>query len=352
MRHDRAFVLLAVPALLAAPAWAQDGYARAPFRDHPVALAQATALERIEAAGRGLAATAARLGPGGRQDLPDLDGESEIKTSLAEAWRQVQASLVHADPETAARLKDAVSAVLAEDEDGTAFEPRRADLATLAERARAALVPPDLALDPGFRAALVAAALLDEGGVAEAYDEAAGGERAFYPVGFAALERVRDHLQALRPGFRADEGAAIDAAVSALGDLFPGPVAPAALSPNREEAEAPAQQLVGLLEPAVGAELYPGRDLAGAATLVQTLAEDGCTRIRAGEGAKGLERLAIAGSYHVRTTAAALKVMAPDLAKRIRAGLEPAEDGEREAMAAACPDLLDALASSRSVLSP
>ncbi|MEJ1161714.1 hypothetical protein [Prosthecomicrobium sp. N25] len=346
-------VALALTALLVAPASGQETSARSPFRDQSVALAQAAALERIEAAGRGLAVTAAvRAGAGGPPGPQDLEGEDEIKASLAVAVQQVRASLAAADPETAAALGDAVSAVLAEDEADGRADPRRAGLAALAQRGRAALVPPELGDDPGFRAALVAALLLDEGGVADAYEEAVGGERAAYAVGFAALDRVRVHLSALQPRLGGDEAAALAAAVSALADLFPTPTAPSALSPDPEDAEALAQQLVASLETAVGADLYPGRDFADAAAVIRDLAGDGCAAVAGGAGAAGLERLAIARSYYLRTISAPLKVVAPELAKRIRAGLYPVRDGEGDAMAAACPDLLDALAAGRSVLAP
>ena len=61
MRTDL-ITTVAIAALLLAPTVAgaqSSGYADAPFREHPVAVAQAAALERIEVAARALAATAA-----------------------------------------------------------------------------------------------------------------------------------------------------------------------------------------------------------------------------------------------------------------------------------------------------
>ena len=56
MRTDP-FTAVAIAALLVAPTAAgaqSSGYANAPFREHPVEMAQAAALERIEVAARAL----------------------------------------------------------------------------------------------------------------------------------------------------------------------------------------------------------------------------------------------------------------------------------------------------------
>lgn len=337
---DPRAALLAL-ALLAGPAAAQD-YAHSPFREHPVALAQGAALERIAVAAQGLARLAAPL-PAQEPDEDDAEGEEE--EGLAAALPLFAASLSAAAPQVAAALPEAIGEMLEAAEDGESPAAPAAEVEALAAQARAALLPADLADTPAFQAALMAALLLDEGGVAESYEEASEGDPAAYAVGRAALQRVKAFWAVIRPAAAPDVAAEADAMLALLDGLFPGEAPPERLSPDPEEAEAPAHRLVGLLEAAADANLYPGRDLAGAVALVSGLADQGCAAIAAGQGPQGLETLAVAAAYHDQTLADTLGVIAPEAAEAIDAAFEPLEEGEAEEMAESCPALLAGLRS-------
>lgn len=333
--RDPRIALLAL-AFLGGPAVAQD-YAHAPFREHPVILAQAAALERIAAAAQGLSVLSA-------SEAAEDEGEEE---GLAAALPLFAASLQAAAPEVATALPGAVGEMLEAVEEGENPAGPAAEALALADQARAALLPAELAESRPFQAALTAALLLDEGGVAECYEEAAEGDAAAYAIGWAALQRVKALWAGLKAG-RAPETPAetvaeADAMIAILDGLFPGRTPPDSLSPDPEEAEAPAHRLVGLLEVVADANLYPGRDLAGAARLVAGLAEKGCADLAAGAGPMGMETLAIAAAYHEQALADTLGVIAPEAAAAIKEGLEPLEDGAAEVMAGACPALLAGL---------
>src|SRR5690606_40058236 len=67
---------------------------------------------------------------------------------------------------------------------------------------------------------------------------------------------------------------------------------------NPEEAEAPAQRLVGILEVVVDADLYPGRDHAALADHLAGLTTSACTFYADGNDAVGGETIyAVAGLY-------------------------------------------------------
>ena len=341
----------AVAALALAPSagFGQSGYANAPFRDAPVAVAHAAALERIAVYARALGL------PGGSAEDEDDEaaagagpqGDEEEEARPLADLALVRGSLTVAAPDLAGKLAAAVGE-MAEGGDGGAAGA--AAVLPLVEEAKAKLLPADMAITPAFRAAVMASLLLDEGGVAEGYEEAVDGESQAYTVGYFALQRVEALWAELAAA--APERGGVDATLAILADLFPSGTPPATLSPDPEQAEAPAQQVVGLLEAVTDAELYPGRDLAGAAARVQDIAEQGCAALAAGDGGLGLETLAIAASYYDATVADTLLMLAPEAGDAVASNLEAVNAGEPAEAAGACPPLLDALAAGQGALTP
>lgn len=333
--------------LAAAPGLAQTGYSGAPFRDQPADLARAAALERVAVAALALAAqpagaAAVEDAAGGDQDT---GAEEEERGALADA-ALFRASLAAAAPDLAERLDAATEAMVEAAETGTPATGPAADVIGLAAEARDRLLPPEDS--PGFRAALMAGLLLDEGGVAEGYEEAVAGDAAAYAKGYFALQRVEELWQGLAARATPEQAAEVEATLAILDGLFPAPALPAALSPDPEQAEAPAQQLVGLLETVADAELYPGRDLAGATALVRDLAARGCDTLGSGDAAIGREELAIAAAFYVQTLADTLGVLAPEAGEAIWSNLEAA--GAGAAAEKVCRPLLAALATASEAL--
>jgi hypothetical protein len=127
---------------------------------------------------------------------------------------------------------------------------------------------------------------------------------------------------------------------------------PERLSPDPEQAEAPAQQLVGLLESVANTELYLSRDLAAAVTVVHDVAAKGCATLEAGKEAVGVDELRIAAGYYDQTLRDTLGMMVPETAAAIAEGLEELDEGDADKAAEACGLLLQGLAAGRTALTP
>jgi hypothetical protein len=196
----------------------------------------------------------------------------------------------------------------------------------------------------------MASLLLDEGGVAEGYEEAVEGEAPAYTTGWFALQRVKALWDGLAPQATPEQAGDVGAMLAILDGLFPTEALPARLSPDPEQAEAPAQMLVGLLEGVADADLYPGRNLAAAAGLVHSIAAGACARIEAGDDDVGAEELRIAGAYYDQTVADTLVVLAPDAGAAIAESLDSLDEGE--ATTGPCAPLLAALEAGREALTP
>jgi hypothetical protein len=354
----------ALAALLVAPTVAgaqQAGYTNAPFRDHPVAVAQGAALERIEVAARALAVTGAGDDDGDQAEASDegdqakvADGgeEDEEEGGPLADFGQLRASLATASPELADELGEAVEEMVEAAERGTGVDESAEAVIALTGAARDQLLPSELAATPGFQAALMASLLLEEGGVAEGYEEATEGEAQAYATGYFALQQVKALWQGLAGKASPQQAADVRAMLAMLDGLFPTQELPEQLSPDPEQAEAPAQQLVGVLEGVADAELYLGRDLAAASGVVHDLAAQGCASLEAGQAAVGVEQLRIAAAYYAQTVSDTLGLMAPETAEAVDERLEEVGEGNADELAEACGPLLQALTEGKAALTP
>jgi len=346
------FATVTIAALLAGAqgAAAQSVYGSAPFREHPVELAQAAALERIEIFAR--AASIAEAGDDDEENAGQdiADDETDDESGPQADFALVRASLAAVAPELADDLGTAIDEMVEGEEGGDDAGNKSQALIGLVALARGRLPTAAMADDPGFRAALIASLLLDEGGVAEGYEEAVGGEGEAYAVGYFALQRVKALWSGLSGKANPEQAAGVAAMVAMLDELFPGESPPQSMSPDPEQAEAPAQQFVGLIEAVSNADLYPGRDLAGAARMVREIAASGCEAIAAQDGGVGFERIRVASAYYAQTIEATLGVMAPEAASAVAEGLEAL--GDPDADAAACAPLLAALEAGQEKLTP
>lgn len=337
-----AFTVTALAALLAAPAGAH-AYTRAPVFEHPVELGQVYGLERM----------GVRMGALLAFDDPPADLVEEAEKMLARDLPLFMGSLSMADPETAAALAAAVDELLSTARAGGDLEAPAAAVAELADTARAALVPDDLRASAPFRAALLAKLVLDDDGVAEAYEDAAGGDEWEYPAGWSALQRVKVLWEDLRP--LADDNAAfeIDDMLKELDALLPQAAPPERFVGDPEEPEAYAHRLVGFVEVVADAGLYPSRDLGRAAGLVIDLATEGCAAYGDGEPALGRERASLAQFHYAEVLRRPLGMLAAEehaIATDALAVLRGEPD--QAAAEAACDDLLAALEKGAAVFPP
>lgn len=339
----------AVAAFLVTPAvaGAQDSYANAPFRDTPVQLAQAAALDRIAAFAKALAA-AGPLAEADADGDDQAEGEDEEGGPLDD-FALVRGSLAEKAPEVGQRLAGAIGAMV---EGGGEATEAAAEVPALVEAARDKLLLAEAVAAPHFGAALMSSLLLDEGGVAEGYEGAVDGRALAYSTSYFALERVKALWEGIAPAASPEQVADVGEMLTMLDALFPGGKRPEALSADPEQAEAPAQQLVGLLEAVTDADLYPGRDLPGAADRVRDIVVAGCEALDDGDADVGLETLTIAATYYGSTLADTLVVMAPEAGDAIAENLESVQESEPGEAVEACPPLLDALAAGRKALGP
>ena len=349
----------AVAALLFAPVAAgaqSSGYAHAPFREHPIEAAQGAALERLGVAARALALSGAADDEDEDKDDDEAAGdggeEDEEEGGPLADLVLLRASLAAVSPELADKLTAAVDEMIEAAEDGKDLEEPAEEVVLKAQEAREKLLPPAVADAPAFRAAMMASLLLDEGGVAEGYEEASQGEASAYAAGYAALQRVKSLWEGLAAGASPEQTADVAAMFGLLDALFPTEAMPERLSPDPEQAEAPAQQLVGLLEGVADAELYLGRDLAAAMTVVHDVAAKGCAAVAAGDAAVGVEELRIAAAYYEQTVRDTLGMLAPEAATAIDEGLEELDEDEADELAERCTPLLQGLAAGRTALTP
>ena len=353
------FATAALAALLLLPVAAgaqSSGYANAPFRDHPVAVAQAAALERIDVAARTLAVTAVDDEDDDADEDADADtgeeaDEDEEGGPLVD-FGLLRASLAAASPELEGRLAAAIGKMLEAAEGGKDAAESAGEVMRLTQEARGKLLPSAMSEAPGFQAALMASLLLEEGGVAEGYEEATEGEASAYPTGYFALQRVKSLWDGLAGQATAQQAGDVAAMFALLDGLFPAQAMPESLSPDPEQAEAPAQQLVGLLEGVANAELYLGRDLAAAMAVVHDMAAKGCAALDGGKAAQGVEELKIAAAYYDQTARDTLGMLAPETATAIDEGLEELDEGESDEAAEACGPLLEGLVAGRAALTP
>lgn len=359
----RTDALRAAAALLlaAAPAFAQSNPVATPFRDEPVALAQQVALARLGATARALSLVPplASAGDDGAQAEGDDEtgsqdqGEADEDGGPAADLAQFQASLAVAEPKLARALGSAVEGMSEAADAGKDAAKSAAEVAGLAEKAAAALPLPKAAEAPAFRAALIAGLLLGEGGVSDAYEAASGGDRAAYVAGYLMLQQVKALWQQVMGQAMPEQAADVAQMIGMLDALFPSEEPPAQLSPDPEEAEAPSHQIVTLLETITRAELYPGRDVAAAAGMVQDLAARGCTALASKKDHDlGHEQLTIAKVYYDQTLGDTLGVMAPDAASEIGEGFEAAARTSAAKAPAACKPLLAALGQGQAALTP
>jgi hypothetical protein len=320
----------------AAAAEPRLGYGSEPFHERPVELAAAFGLERLAARAAAIAA------------LPDAPADL---LEEADAMRERDMPLFFAalearDPEGAEALDAALDRLLGGDGaavDGAAVDAAR-DIEARVERVRAALVPED---DAALTAALIVTLLNAEDGVADAYEEAAEGALWEYPRGWAALQRAKALWESL-PRDRDEQAAEeVDAMLISLDALLPQAEPPARILGDPEAPEAPIQRLIGFLEVVADADLYPARDLARGAAMV----EDVATRACAPEAPAQPQLVAAARFYFDGTLRRPLSVLAPEAQSAAEAAFRALGD-PADASGSGCEDLLAALRAGRAALTP
>jgi hypothetical protein len=312
-------------------------YANNPFFEHTKPLAFAYGAEMI---GIRLAALTA-IGD------PPEDFLEETEKTLTRDLPRFMGSLEAQDASLAQQLEAALGEVL-ETQDEDAIERAR----DLSQQAQDLLVPAELQRDPAFVGALMAKLLLADDGVAEGYEDAAEGDIWEYPNGWAALQRVKEMWEEVRPTAPEEIQFEIDDMLQFIDELYPSPVPPDEFRGDPEEAEAPAHRIVGFLEETTDAFLYPGRDLGQLAGLTHRLVQGGCEAYEGGQARIGVERVTAANFYYREYLRRLVDLLAPELHENATNlfGQLLAEDAEPEAATAQCQELLETLGEAQEML--
>ncbi|MDR9391757.1 MAG: hypothetical protein RI554_06975 [Trueperaceae bacterium] len=281
-----AALLVGVLVALAGTVHAQ--YASDPFFERTVVQSRGFGLELMDA--RLLVLATYGVAP---------EGLDETIEGLEEDMARFGGTLNASAPDLAHELEDGVEAIEA------AFE-RGEDLTDLVETVRGTLeeasrsvLPADVRTEPAYVAAVAADLLLAEGGVAEGVEEAIEEDEPWmYPLGWATLQRVKALWGELASAASDDQASFADQYLATLEEIYPAATLPDVFPSNPEEAEAPAQSLVGIIESVADAALYPGRDAARLARHLETVAAPACEAFAAGEDALAFEHVVIVGDLY------------------------------------------------------
>lgn len=339
----RSVVTLAITTVVLSLHQASAQYTNDPFYEHTELLAFAHGTEMI---GIRLAALTAI-------DDPDEKFVEEIEEGLEEDLLRFAGSLEAQDSalkELEAALEEVLQAV--GDGDGAGLEAAVQRAQDLTRQAQSLLVPAELLESPSFVAALMATLLLADDGVAEGYEDAAEGDIWEYPVGWAALQRVRELWEGLSPAASETVQFEVEDMFQFLDGLYPSATPPEAFGGDPEEAEAPAHRIVQFLEEVTDADLYPGRDLGRLAKLTRNLVQGGCAAYAGGQERIGLERTVAANFYYREHLRRLMDLLAPELHEDATDLFSEllAADSELGAASAQCQELLGTLDEARSIL--
>ena len=274
------------------------------------------------------------------------------------------------DPIAAAELVQALGKVVEGVEEGNVGPLDLAYAKAWTARAYDVVVPVDQRT-PAFWGAVVADLLLGEPGVAEALEEALEEDEPWeFPIGWAALQRVEALWSELAPLASAEEASFARQYLDILGSIYASPAPPAVLPANPEEAEAPAQSLVGVLESVLDASLYTGRDFGRLASALVDETAIACRAYAQGEDAIAAETVFAVGTQFEANLVDLLELFDPGIAEGVDGmlavllGLDEGDDGDADRSmagggeddddladpAAACMELMEALEEARALL--
>ena len=307
----------------------------------------------LQSRGFGIEMVAVRLNAIAQFD-PIPDGLDEVSEGFFEDdLPRFMGTLRAANPFVADGLVEALEAVEEGVEGGDLGMLTIAYARTWQALAYDVLVPAD-ARTPAYWGAIAADLLLADGGVGEAMEEAiAEGEIWEYPGGWAALQRL-EWIWGQLAGLANEEEASFGRQyLDILHEMLPTAQIPDSFPANPEEAEAPAQSLVGVFESVADASLYTGRDLGQLAAHLSDLVAPACELYAGGETEMASETAFAVRPHYRKHLRRLLDLIAPEVHEVAGGILDElvAEEDERPAdLTGACRELHDALIEARSAL--
>ena len=340
LRHFVRALVVSVALALGASAVAQP---TSPFFDDTMSLSRAFGLELI----------ASRL-----HAIEALDGDygdyfGQARKVLSRDIRRFEGTLTAADPALAQELRDALQAVLDDVEAGHGASESIAAARDVWARAYDVVIAPDTHGSLAFTAMVLADLLLQDDGVAEAYEDAADDELWEYPNGYGALVRVKEIWgERVEPFATPEQVEDVLEMIAFLETVvYPSVRPPAAITGDPEEAEGATQRMTGILESIASADLYAGRNLGRLAeSLAGTLAP-ACEAYAAGDDLAGVEGVYAVRNPYRKNLRRLLDLIAPEIHEPAAALLDALISSDPPAdRAAACGELHELLLEARSVL--
>jgi len=280
-----------------------------PFYDHTLELSQAFGLQMIE---RRLT-IAETYTPANRAlrnqiaKMPRVDLDRFLGT-LAERDRALSEELFRG-------LWDVVEAV----DKGVDVPAKVAVARAQVAKAREVVLDPALRAATPFKAAMLADQLVAGDGVGEAFEEAFK-QPWEYPNGVMALRQAKDMWAEFAPQAKPAQRTDATEAFAMLDKLYATKEPPdmRALGLTPEEAEAPAHRMAGVVEQALAANLFPGREPVRLAKHLQEMTKAACVAYDTEKDYIGKETLYAVGHHYGQTLAGPLSLTAPRLHAGIR----------------------------------
>ena len=227
------------------------------------------------------------------------EGLGETIEGLEADLARFAGTLAAADPEASEALEDAIEGIEDAFEAGDNLSDLVAEARQAHEVAYAAVIPADVRASAAYRAGVMADLLLAEGGVAEGVEEAVEEDEPWmYPLGWAALQRVLQLWSGLAEFATPEQDSFAQQYFDTLRAIYPSATIPDVLPSNPEEAESPAQSLVGIIESVADAALYPGRDVRRLAPHLSTVIAPACEAYAAGDDAIAFEHVIAVGDLY------------------------------------------------------
>src|SRR5690606_8944202 len=226
-------------ALLVSTAAAQ--YSRAPFFEQTL----------VQSQGYGLQLSLQRLDA---LELAAEEGEAldddfmEIVEGFEEDLPRFVGTLRARDAALAGELEEAIEALEDAAASGSGLAAAIDEARDLLNQAYDVVIPADVRADPVFIAGVIVNLSLGEGGVGEGYEEAIEGELGEFTMGYAATQRVSDLWSEIAGGADEQQRADVEEMLEFIRTLYPEPIIEEAIVGNPEEAEAPVQRTLGVLE--------------------------------------------------------------------------------------------------------
>lgn len=282
--------------------------------------------------------------------VDDEEVYEEAAEGLTESLVAIQGSLSAADPEVYGRLSELFDEIEEAVEEGEDYTDLVTEARVLVEQAESLLLPADFNEDPVNLGVVLYRLMLDDGGVAEGWEEIFDDELADFVIGYVALERSYELWEKLEPFATETQAFEVRDSLDYMAtELYASHLPPENFHlMDAEAGEAPAHRIASYLESITDATLYAQRDLAPLVVHIDELAIQACELYGAGDTLMGGEVLAQSYYFYDENLPRMLNLFDPDLQEAIQDDYAAVMD--QDGSADICTSLLENLTAARGLL--